>query len=242
VGVDEIADRGRRRGGRVKERTMPDIHIIEPISWEDGGPVAKGPGGRAQQVSLHQGELDRACGVYSLLMALLVWGVVDRDDLVGHAYDGRERLGKFMEQVRTLFSGLIVEGTQMNELRDLVAKTFHTQLDWEYWPYGGTSVRRFAHAHLAQDRPVILGLRSGSTAHAVLAIGYEAGGPDAASAPPRRFLLLDPSRSDRHASPWNASVRTIADPGRLPYRFAGGPDGSETSVSFDTALALWPRE
>ena len=57
---------------------MPDIHVIEPISWEGGGPVSKGPGGRPQQVSLHQGELDRACGVYSLLMALLVWGVVDR--------------------------------------------------------------------------------------------------------------------------------------------------------------------
>jgi hypothetical protein len=221
---------------------MPEIHVIEPISWEGGGPVAKGPGGRPQQVSLHQGELDRACGVYSLLMALLVWGVVDRDDLVGHAYDRRERLGRFMEQVRTLFSGLIVEGTQMDELRDLVAETFHTKLDWEYLPCSGSSVRRFAHAHLTQERPVILGLRSGSTAHAVLAIGYEAGGPDGASAPPRRFLLLDPSRSDRHVGPWNASVRTIADPGPRPYRFTGGDDNVEVAVSFDTALAVWPRD
>jgi len=220
---------------------MPDIHLIDLINWERSGPVAKGPAGEPQPVFLHQGELDGACGLYSVVMSLLICGVVDLEALVGHAYDGRQRLGKFMGQVRTRFQGLVIEGTYLSDLRDLIAETFASKLEWEYYPAQGHQIRRFVAEQLMDNHPVIVGLRYSTGGHAVVAVGYEGCEQGEGCTLVRRFLLLDPSRSHRLDSPWNASIRTVADRGRWPYRFDGGPDGGQTGVTFDTALALWPK-
>jgi hypothetical protein len=58
---------------------MTEIIVIDPIDTTHEGPSAPGPSGQRQMIHLMQGSLDGACGPYSLMMALLICGVVDRN-------------------------------------------------------------------------------------------------------------------------------------------------------------------
>lgn len=53
-------------------------------------------GNEENLVALRQGDVDGACGPYSLLMALITQNVLSREEVTDlNIQDGRTRLGKF---------------------------------------------------------------------------------------------------------------------------------------------------
>src|SRR5512147_2545150 len=99
---------------------MTEIYVIDPIDATHEGPSAIGPEGDRQMVHLMQGSLDGACGPYSLMMALLICGVVDRNEAARYgAVDRRTSLGRLLAEWHRL-GPLVKQGTDPVQLADLL--------------------------------------------------------------------------------------------------------------------------
>jgi hypothetical protein len=75
-------------------------------------------GAQSKEIALRQGDLDGACGLYALMMALLATGVVKRkkiEDIWDGDFHGRT---KFAEWVR-IFDALVSKGTKTSDLLSL---------------------------------------------------------------------------------------------------------------------------
>lgn len=78
---------------------MTEIHVIDLIDTTHEGPAAMGTKGEEQQVHLHQGSLDGACGPYCLLMSLLICGLADRTSGLSSPYSKKTSIGKVLERI-----------------------------------------------------------------------------------------------------------------------------------------------
>ena len=78
-----------------------------------------------------------------------------------------------MERIRSLFRGLVLEGTYIDDLRDPISETFSTELTWEYYPESGEKIRQVVADHILADHPVIVGLRYHGGGHAVVGVGLK---------------------------------------------------------------------
>lgn len=69
-----------------------------------------------EYVALRQGDMDGACGPYSVLMGLIYHGAVTRDEVTSlDCLDGRTRIGKFMNNLYE-FNSMVRDGTDANDL------------------------------------------------------------------------------------------------------------------------------
>ena len=73
---------------------MSSIKVINTIRLCSKGVLAKDANGKYVKLHKRQGDMDGACSVYSLAMALLCLGVVTEDDLNIYNKPDRTRLGK----------------------------------------------------------------------------------------------------------------------------------------------------
>jgi hypothetical protein len=215
---------------------MPTLHIVEPLCLELGGPTAPDPEGEYEPVFLRQGDLDGACGPYSLLICLLTVGLVDQDDLEGlWQLDKRSGIGKLISRFETR-SGLIREGTALEDLESDLKGIFSSRLRTERCLESGKTVRDFVHGHLQEDHPVILGLEGQEVSHWLVVVGFESDAEGSLT----RFLLLDPSCPPPDVAAWNGVLDVQGGGGRYPYRWWG--DGEEVRVQMEHALAIWAKE
>lgn len=76
---------------------MSSIKVINTIRLCSKGVLAKDANGKYVKLHKRQGDMDGACSVYSLAMALLCLGVVTEDDLnIYNKPDRRTQKGKFL--------------------------------------------------------------------------------------------------------------------------------------------------
>lgn len=194
-------------------RSVPGIgttyHLIEPLRACEVNASAGG-----HSFFARQGDLDGACGPYSLYMALAMLGVVDLEHLApnGSGIDGRTRAGRLLSALKS-FSPLIQQGTGANDLQAL-APRLGREVRLRDTACRGRALSRWIRQSLAEGHPVILGLDyRGKRGHWVLAVGYRCnssyrevrnGNP---SENLEAFLLIDPSALAPTLVPWNAQVR-----------------------------------
>ena len=86
--------------------------------------------GEKQQVHLHQGSLDGACGPYCLLMSLLICGLTDRSAVLTSRYSRQTSIGKVLERIHK-GQGLFRDGTSLDELQDFIDGAFSKSLGAE---------------------------------------------------------------------------------------------------------------
>ena len=216
---------------------MSDIHVLEPLQMTPSGPVVSEHGGDPVEVFLKQGSLDGACGLYSIFMLLLICGVVTRAELEASSNDRRSRAGRLLQAIRDQFSALVKEGAQLETLRDLLARSFSSRVEWECVSWEGLKARDFVSVHVSNDHPVVLQLQGPNLSHFVLVIGTEKRHFESAEDPiVTSFLLLDPAGDLPAAAPWNATADVEGDKG--VYHFSRG--ATDTAVQFAGALAAWP--
>jgi hypothetical protein len=194
-----------------------------------------------------QGELDGACGLYSLFMCFTLFGLFPTY-LSSLNFDSRTRKGRFIKQLEkyeTLFSsGLCVEDLQ-KMVRNALAKDYETDLCKDT----GKSVLRFTVQHILHDHPVILGIKGKELEHWITAAGleyYRDSDTDAEDAHDsislngcllERIYLLDPSESASPWCLWNSFLQvTPTVGGRYPYALYDG-----THVGLEHALAVFKK-
>ncbi|RPI21696.1 MAG: hypothetical protein EHM61_24135 [Acidobacteria bacterium] len=215
---------------------MTEIYVIDPIDATHEGPNALAPGGHRHMVHLMQGSLDGACGPYSLMMALLICGVVDRNDAARYgAVDRRTALGRLLGEWHRL-GPLVKEGTDPIQLVTLLEKTYGRKLNLDFAGGPGTNVRTFVEQEVRENRPVLLTLSYPGGGHWVVVIGleYQLAGIDRRLC---RFLVLDPAQPTPTVSSWNGVIEARGGGGHYPYTWwtVG------VSVQFYFALSLWRK-
>lgn len=217
---------------------MPSFTIIDLLNITLTGPEAIGPDAKPQAVFLRQGDADGACGPYSLLMALLICGLIDREKIDYLArLDRRTSYGKLMARLDE-HPGLFRDGTSLDELASLMESAFAKRLSFDLSTTTGADVRGFVQQHIEAGHPVILNMSFSGGAHALVVIGIEYSAEGAA----RRLLLLDPGGPRPAACAWNCVIDLQGSGGRYPYNCWRPDDHQPWRASLDEALALWPRD
>ena len=169
---------------------MAAIQVIKSIRLDSKGVRVKDANGKVVPLHKRQGDMDGACAVYSLAMAMLCMGVVTSEDLqIYNSADKRTRKGKllshFLEE-----QGLVRKGysfvTMAREIKESNYNINAIRKNPKEYVDAVNEIADF----LDKDNPVIISTEFGNGAHALLAIGYETEDNDDKIT---KILCLDPS-------------------------------------------------
>ena len=196
---------------------MANIYIIDTVRLNRNGLQAKDSNGTWVALHQQQGSLDGACVVYSTIMALLVIGYLDNEDIDiwgKRNPDKRTPKGKLLSHLLDE-QGLVRDGyslkTLTKELRELCAGT--------HIVHKTKSIKLSSIADsIYNDVPVILRLYSNNGMdHAVLAIGVEYSGEEE-NEKVNKILCLDPGFEQPTITYWNCVIDTERNnTGDFPY-------------------------
>ena len=218
---------------------MAAIKVIKSIRLDSKGVRVKDANGSIVPLHKRQGDMDGACAVYSLAMAMLCMGVVTNEDLqIYNCADKRTRKGKllshFLEE-----QGLVRNGysfvTMAKEIR---ASNFNINAIRKNPKEYADVINEIAD-FLDEDNPVIISTEFGNGAHAVLAIGYETEDNDDTIT---KILCLDPSEEAPLYTYWNCIIDVSRTGGKLEYPFVYITSTQSYKVALGDILVLLKTE
>lgn len=193
---------------------MNTIEIIDKIRFNRKGVECKDASGKWVKAHYRQGELDGACGVYSLTMALLILGYLSAEevsienDTLDHRKTRDRFLSHFYEQ-----QGLIRKGYSSICLRrdiDLLCPDLSVK---RHNPENPDKTIERIYEYLSQDLPVIISTRFPEGGHFLVAIGAEIDKDNNII----KILCLDPSSPLPQYAPWNCCITTESNRGKYPF-------------------------
>ena len=218
---------------------MAAIKVIKSIRLDSKGVRVKDANGSIVPLHKRQGDMDGACAVYSLAMAMLCMGVVTNEDLqIYNCADKRTRKGKllshFLEE-----QGLVRNGysfvTMAKEIR---ASNFNINAIRKNPKEYADVINEIAD-FLDEDNPVIISTEFGNGAHALLAIGYETEDKDDKIT---KILCLDPSEEAPLYTYWNCIIDVSRTGGKLEYPFVYITSTQSYKVALGDILVLLKTE
>ena len=218
---------------------MAAIKVIKSIRLDSKGVRVKDANGSIVPLHKRQGDMDGACAVYSLAMAMLCMGVVTNEDLqIYNCADKRTRKGKllshFLEE-----QGLVRNGysfvTMAKEIR---ASNFNINAIRKNPKEYADVINEIAD-FLDEDNPVIISTEFGNGAHALLAIGYETEDNDDEIT---KILCLDPSEEAPLYTYWNCIIDVSRTGGKLEYPFVYITSTQSYKVALGDILVLLKTE
>lgn len=218
---------------------MAAIKVIKSIRLDSKGVRVKDANGSIVPLHKRQGDMDGACAVYSLAMAMLCMGVVTNEDLqIYNCADKRTRKGKllshFLEE-----QGLVRNGysfvTMAKEIR---ASNFNINAIRKNPKEYADVINEIAD-FLDEDNPVIISTEFDNGAHALLAIGYETEDNDDKIT---KILCLDPSEEAPLYTYWNCIIDVSRTGGKLEYPFVYITSTQSYKVALGDILVLLKTE
>lgn len=218
---------------------MAAIKVIKSIRLDSKGVRVKDANGSIVPLHKRQGDMDGACAVYSLAMAMLCMGVVTNEDLqIYNCADKRTRkeklLSHFLEE-----QGLVRNGysfvTMAKEIR---ASNFNINAIRKNPKEYADVINEIAD-FLDEDNPVIISTEFGNGAHALLAIGYETEDNDDKIT---KILCLDPSEEAPLYTYWNCIIDVSRTGGKLEYPFVYITSTQSYKVALGDILVLLKTE
>lgn len=218
---------------------MAAIKVIKSIRLNSKGVRVKDANGSIVPLHKRQGDMDGACAVYSLAMAMLCMGVVTNEDLqIYNCADKRTRKGKllshFLEE-----QGLVRNGysfvTMAKEIR---ASNFNINAIRKNPKEYADVINEIAD-FLDEDNPVIISTEFGNGAHALLAIGYETEDNDDKIT---KILCLAPSEEAPLYTYWNCIIDVSRTGGKLEYPFVYITSTQSYKVALGDILVLLKTE
>ena len=148
---------------------MKEIHIIDKIELSDSGLVVK----KSKQLAhLCQGDLDGACGVYSMMMCLIIEKIIRREVVTNVSPSLRRntsngRLVRFFLENQ----GMIVNGYELKPLVADLQSAFKKKVNAVY--IEDENLLEAIIEQLNDNHPVEIGFsRLRTYGHFVVAIGY----------------------------------------------------------------------
>ena len=216
---------------------MKSIRIINKLILVNEVLCAKAANGRIQPIHLRQGDMDGACAVYSLMMAMIVCGVINRKEAEGlyKRLDGRSSLAKLLKQLtlEDKREGLVREGLHLNKVNEVASHSFTNKMRTSY--SDRVNDIEEIKQHLDNDVPVIIGAsyRRNNGGHALLAIGYEIENNIIS-----KLFCLDPGYKLPDCCYWNAVIHIDSNSAK-EYKHTYMPDGSD--IKIDETIAIFKK-
>lgn len=219
---------------------MSNITILKEIILTSEGPKVKHPNNELQRLHLRQGDLDGACGIYCLVMSLMVTtDKICRDSIecLNHI-DGRTYAGKLIKLLENQRenaiskAGLFREGLDYAQLSSFIEGSFRGLVTCEnHVNNSNMEVTKFVIAQLKLGNPVILGIIGPNLNHWVLGIGYEH-----SDSRTEKIFALDPGNANPILSPWNVLFELNSNKGRYPHNYL--TIDMPSKVQFSEAFAI----
>jgi hypothetical protein len=199
------------------------------------------------EIHLRQGDMDGACGLYCLTMAIIGLGLVDRDVIVSGEYHGNSKIATLIKELESLRGKyLFRNGVNRKYLRDAINVAFSRDVELLYpqdKDLSGKDFRSFINIFVKEDAdkvwPVILEINTGKNTewnHYVLVIGFEFNQEGESC-----YLLLDPGEEKPRLNEcWNARLDEKGSGGTLPY-WVKPNQGQPYRVAIKDALGFIPK-
>ena len=218
---------------------MAAIKVIKSIRLDSKGVRVKDANGSIVPLHKRQGDMDGACAVYSLAMAMLCMGVVTNEDLqIYNCADKRTRKGKllshFLEE-----QGLVRNGYSFVTMAKAIRASNFNSNAIRKNPKEYADVINEIADFLDEDNPVIISTEFGNGAHALLAIGYETEDNDDKIT---KILCLDPSEEAPLYTYWNCIIDVSRTGGKLEYPFVYITSTQSYKVALGDILVLLKTE
>lgn len=224
-----------------------DIRIISPIQTTNIGPQV--PDGKRywQPVHLRQGSMDGACGLYSIMMALIICGVVRYDDARSFwTFTSRTPIGKLFSYFSEK-GPLVAEGASLDDVHKVIDEYYPKLLDFQgFIRCKEIDMLESIEDQINQDSPVLLLMTFEDGGHWVVVIGceyeYEHREKDKEL---RSLLILDPSVDAPLMCSWNGIIDARSTKGKYPFRWWTTKDPAvrvpdPINVQLSYTLAIWP--
>ena len=208
---------------------MSSIKVINSIRISPKGVLVKDANGKYVRLHKRQGNMDGACAVYSLSMALLCIGAVTKEDLdIFNKPDRRTPKGKLLSHFLDE-QGMIRSGYNYSTLaKEINEQNFGIRATRKNPRDKNRLIGTIADM-LDEDTPVIISTYFTDGGHAMLAVGYELCDKNGAI---MKILCLDPSEEAPTFSSWNCiiDVSHIHSKSEFPF------DNITKSQSYKVAL------
>ena len=101
------------------------INIIDNIFIEKGILHTYGRDGKFTKVFLRQGNLEGRCAVYSLMMLLMFYGIINRDDLLHRV---STKAPEYVKKLKRQFRYITTRGYSLRELRSKLLNLFRNKI------------------------------------------------------------------------------------------------------------------
>jgi hypothetical protein len=212
---------------------MASIHIIDSIRLSHKGLCVLDENSKWVKLHKQQGDLDGACAIYSLVMAMLCEGLLTDDDTkVYNQPDRRTAKGKFLYQFFNE-KGMIRDGCNYIPLAREINES----------PYKITATRKnprtnkgrieLISEYICNNTPVVISVVFPEGAHALLAIGIEKNIEGATT----KILCLDPGCPSPKYSQWNCFI-DVSKEAKSDYPFNCVSENGHYKVSLDEMLII----
>ena len=216
------------------------INIIDSIFIEKGILHTYGRDGKFRKVFLRQGNLEGRCAVYSLMMLLMFYGIINRDDLLHRV---STKTPEYVKKLKRQFRYSITRGYSLRELRSKLLNSFKNKIPVAVCVLRNRDRDNLKKLHdmiieqLDKGYPLQIGLwdPQRKEGHSVVVIGYSQF--DLATL---RLYCLDPAWPLHYASIWNnvIDVNTYYDDvDKLDYNHM-----ANEKVLIDSILFINDRE
>ena len=179
---------------------MRHFKVIEQLQLIDGILMCKKPSGRSfQRAHYKQGDLDGACGAYSISMVLNILGVFEADEIYSDSDKSDNRLAERRLIKALNEQGLYRDGLDSSDIQGILSKNFSKYVSVQAFSKKDNIVDLIK-ANLNENTPVILRLGlNRDNGHWVVVVGYEIDTHGEIIA----FLTLDPGVNSPTYSLWN---------------------------------------
>lgn len=213
------------------------IHIIDKVSLTSNGLVATGT---KDLIHLHQGDMDGACAVYSLMMCLIINRSIKRLDVtdLDKKHDGRSSKGRLVDAFLNNAKGLVREGYELEVLNTKLLHAFKKCVSTAWYSTENAKKQELyaiIKSSLDEHSPIELGFswkRKGG--HAITVIGYEE------QKAYLRLFCLDPGYPLQEGQYWNNVLDIDIDNGAKfnTYNHQESRYGREVFVSIEDVLVI----
>lgn len=189
---------------------MATIQIIDNIRLSWKGLQTKDSNNQWGNVHKQQGDLDGACSIYSLVMAMLCQKMITEEDIqILKSPDRRTPKGKFLYE-----QGLVHDGYNYTALaREINEQPFEI-IATHKRPRSNANRIELIEQFISQNIPVIISTDFNGGTHALLAIGIETNEHDIIT----KIFCFDPGASAPKVSQWNCFI-DISKEGDTHYPF-----------------------
>ena len=212
---------------------MADIHIIDSVRLSHKGLCTLDENHKWIELHKRQGDLDGACAIYSLVMAMLCKGLLAEDDTkVYNRPNRRTDKGKFLYHFFNE-KGMIRDGYTYTALAKEINES----------PFGIKAIRKNPRTNVGRidlisdyiydNIPVIISVVFEDGAQALLAVGIEVDSDETIT----KILCLDPGYPSPKYSSWNCFI-DVSKENKSDYPFYCVSEDGHYKVSLDEILII----